>query len=350
MQNRRQFLGTAASLALGVTAPSIVRASNQRFSGITLNINGFGGDFDRIMKETIAAPLEAETGLKVTYAPGGSSAAVAKVIATPNNPPFDIVMCDSPSMPELIKAKAISPVTAAEVPNAKKLLPGLREFGDNGLPFMISSSVITYHTKRISQPIASYEDLARENLRGEVALFNLENTGGILYLMAMAEANGGSVENMDPAFKLLKAIRPNIVTLTSSTVALIQLFEQEEALAGALWNGRVYSMQNAGHPMAMVTPAEGLYSLMSYVNPIKGSKHPEAVQAYLNRALSDDAIGAIASFFRYGPTTDIKLPETVAKDIVTYGPGGRAKLKQLDWWKVAEYRPAWMERFNREMR
>ena len=350
MRTRRQFLATSAAIGAAMSCPAVLRAADRKFEGITLNINGFGGDFDRIMTETIAKPLEAETGLKVTYAPGGSSAAVAKVIATPDNPPFDIVLCDSPSMPELIRADAIAPVTAQEVPNASKLLPTVREFGDAGLPFIISSSVITYNTETIKTPIESYADLARGDLKDKVALFNLENTGGLLYLMALAEANGGGVDNMDPAFEALAKIRPNIVTLTSSTVALIQLFEQREAAAGALWNGRVYAMQKAGEPMAMVTPTEGLYSLMSYASPIKGTKHPEAVMAYLNRAMSDAAIGGLATFFRYGPTTDVSLSEDVSKDIVTYGSAGLKAVKKLDWTKIAAVRPQWMERFNREMR
>ena len=350
MQTRRDLLVSAAAAGLALATPSIIRASDKRFDGITLNLNGFGGDFDRIMKETVADPLKAETGLSVTYAPGGSSAAVAKTIATPDNPPFDIVLCDSPSVPELLKADMIQPISTDEVPNAANLIPGLPEFDDRGLPFMIASSGVTYNTEAVNEPVASYADLARPGLKGEVALFNLENTGGILYLLALAESNGGGVDNIDPAFDALEKIKPNIVTLTSSTTSLIQLFEQREASAGALWNGRVFAMQKAGQPMAMVTPTEGLYSLMSYYNPIKGSKNPDAVRAYLDRALSDEAIGAIASFFRYGPTTSISLPSDVAKDIVSFGKDGLGKIRKLDWTKVAEARPGWMERFNQAMR
>ncbi|MBB4303213.1 putative spermidine/putrescine transport system substrate-binding protein [Rhodobium orientis] len=347
MQTRRTFLVSTVAAGAVLAAPAIVRA--KPFDNVTLTLNGFGGDFDRIMKETVADPLKAETGLDVTYAPGGSSAAVAKTIATPDNPPFDIVLCDSPSVPELIKADMIDPVTPDKVPNVANLLPGLPEFGQHGVPFMISSSVITYNTEETQTPIASYADLARPDLEGRVALFNLENTGGVLYLLAMAEANGGGIDNIDPAFAALERIKPNIVTLTSSTVSLIQLFEQREATAGALWNGRVFAMQNAGQPMAMVAPSEGIYSLMSYYNPIKGTKHPEAVATYLNKALSDEAIGAIANFFRYGPTTTVDLPKAVADTIITFGPEGRAKIKTLDWTKIAEKRSGWIERFNRTM-
>ena len=48
-------------------------------------------------------------------------------------------MADSPNIPELIKNDIIEPVSAAEVPNIRKLLPNVREFGDYGVPFLTNS-------------------------------------------------------------------------------------------------------------------------------------------------------------------------------------------------------------------
>lgn len=322
----------------------------KKFEGVTLNINGFGGDYDRILTETVAKPLKEKYGLNVVYQPGGSSAAVAKLIASRDNPPFDLIMCDSPSMPEVIAAGIIEPTTPKEVPSIVRLIPKAREFGDYGIPFSISSTVVLYNNKHVKQPIGSFADLARLDLKGKVAIYNLENTGGILAFLAMTEANGGSVDNVEPGFAALRRLKPNIISAPSSTVSLIQLFEQEEAWAGDLANGRVFALQQAGKPITMVSPKEGIYSLYSYVSPVKGTKHREAVMAYLEQALSDEAIGGLVKFFRYGPTTDIKLPPDVAKDVITYGPEAMAKIPRVDWVKVAKYRGEWLERWNKEMR
>jgi putative spermidine/putrescine transport system substrate-binding protein len=347
---RREFIKYAATAAGSIAAPAILRAQDKRFDGITLNVNSYGGDYDRIMTEAIAKPLFAKTGLKVIYTPGSSTAAVAKILAAPGAAPFDIILCDSPNMPDLIKAGAIDPITGTDLHSTSRLLPKMREFGDFGLPYSIASMVLTYNKDRVRTPISSYSDLARMDLKGRVAMFNLENTGGMLYFIALAEAGGGGVDNIEPAFIALAKMKPNLTSVVPSTVSLVQLLEQEEAWAAGLWDGRVYTMQKAGRPMVSVGPSEGTYSLLSYASPVKGTKHPDAVRTYLEEVLSNEFIANFAKFFHYGPTTDVKLEPEIGKQIITYGPEAVSKIKTVDWTKVSEKRNDWLIRFNKEMR
>src|SRR5207248_3039323 len=111
---RRQLLSlTAATSALAF--PAILRAQDKRFAGITLRMNGYGGDWDRIILEKIGQPLERKTGLQVTITPGTTTAALAKLLASPDDPAFDIIMMDSPAMPELVRTQAVRPVTTSDV-------------------------------------------------------------------------------------------------------------------------------------------------------------------------------------------------------------------------------------------
>lgn len=347
---RRTFLQSAAiTLATGaLAAPSAVRAQEKRFAGVTLNINGYGGDYDRILKETVAQPLSERTGLSVTFTPSTASAATARIIASPDNPPFDLVMCDSPNMPDLIKANAIAPI-ALDSKIVAKMNPAVREFGDYGVPMSVAAMVITYNQKQVKAPIQSFEELARPDLEGRVAMLNLENSGGVLYFLALAEAGGGGVDNVAPAFEALRKIKPNLTSVTPSTVNLLQLFEQEEAWAGPFWDGRVFSMQKAGKPMALVEPKEGLYALRSYVSPVKGTRNPEAVNAYLEQLLTGNFIPELSRFFGYVPTTDAQLPAEVASNLIPYGAKGLQNLRPIDWEKVAAHRGEWLSQFNREM-
>ena len=348
---RRSFLRLAAFSAVSLSAPAVVRAQGKRFDGVTLNMNGYGGDYNRILTEYVAKPLEERTGLKVSYQSGTVQSAVAKLMASRSNPPFDLIMADSPNIPELMRGDLIEPVSAKDVPAIRKLLPNVREFGDYGVPFLTNSVILTYNTKLVKQPIASYADLARPDLKDRVGLLTPENTGGLLSLIALGESNGGSLDNMEPAFKALAAMRSNISTVTPATVNLLQLFEQEEVWAGPFFDGRIYSMRAKAKPMASVIPKEGVYSLFNYLNPVKGAgaEKREAMLAYIEQALSDEAVGPLVEFFRYAPCTDIKLTEAVAKEVVLSG-SARQQMKSVDWAKVAEKRGGWAESFNRAMR
>ncbi|RUS68135.1 Spermidine/putrescine-binding periplasmic protein [Saezia sanguinis] len=346
---RRSFLKTSSTFALALGAPAIIHAQSKQFEGITLNINGYGGDFSRILTEYVSKPLEEKTGLKVSYQDGTASAAVAKLLASRNNPPFDIIMADSPNIPELMRSDIIEPITNAEIPNSSKLLPGVREFGDFGMPFLTNAVVLTYNSKHVKQPVTSYADLARADLKGRVGWMSPSHTAGLLALIALGEANGGTLDNMEPAFKALAAMKDNISMVSDSTVSMVQLFEQEEVWAGAFWDGRVYSMRNKGFPMESVLPKEGAYGLFNYLAPVKGTRKKDAVLAYINQALSDEAANALVEFFRYAPCTNLELAPEVAKDVVVYGKD-RSMLKPIDWDKVSQIRGQLLEQFNKAVR
>lgn len=345
---RRSLLKLAGASGATLAAPGILRAQTRRFEGITLRTNGYGGDYDRILREHVAKPLEESTGLRVEYQASTLAAAIAKLVASRDNPPFDMLMADSPNLPELMTAQIIEPLTVREVPNIAKLLPRVREFGDFGIPYLTNAIILTYNTKTVKQPVASFADLARADLRGRVGLLTPENTGGVLTLIALAESNGGSLDDMEPAFRALERMRANVSATTPATVNMLQLYEQEEVWAGPYFDGRVYSMRAKGRPMASVVPKEGIYALYNYLVPVRGGKHREAVLAYMNQALSDSAVGALVEFFRYAPVTNVALSPAVAREVVVLN--ARDAIKPIDWAKVARIRGMLTERFNKAMR
>ncbi|ANW03069.1 hypothetical protein [Bradyrhizobium icense] len=70
----------------------------------------------------------------------------------------------------------------------------------------------------------------------------------------MADENGGSISNMEPAFQVLAAAKPNIVALAQSTVAELQMFESEEVYAGMFWDSRAHELRTKGFPIVTVIP------------------------------------------------------------------------------------------------
>lgn len=342
--DRRDLLKLSAAAA-SISCPAILRAQDKQFAGMTLSINGYGGDWDRIMQECIVAPLERKTGLQVVFTPGTSPAALAKVLAAPENPAFDILMVDSPVMPEILRTQAAAPVTSSDVKRIAKALSGTREFGDYGVPLGMPSIVLARNTKSVNTTIRSFADLARPDLKDRVGLFNIENTVGLMQLIAIAEANGGSVDNIDPGFTALAKLKPNVATITSSTVNMLQLLEQDEVWAAPFFDGRVISLQKAGKPFEMIEPAEGTYSVVSYLNPVKTSKKTEAIYAFMEEALSGEYPAALASFFGYRPAVEVNMPSEVADRMLK--PKNQ---KSVDWTKVAANRGAWLNRFNKEFR
>ena len=171
-----------------------------------------------------------------------------------------------------------------------------------------------------------------------------------LYLLGLAEENGGSISDMEPAFKMLAAAKPNIFALAQTTVAELQMFQNEEAYAGIFWDGRAHELRTKGVPIVTVVPPKGIYSITVYMHVVKGMKYPEAAHAFAEQLLSDQGMLGIPLALRYGVTTEVSLPEEVRKDLLFNSPERNALKKKVDWQKWIADRSTRIERVNKIIR
>lgn len=346
---RRDFLGLGAASALAAVAAPAVHAQQKKFVGVTLRINGYGGAYDKALIEGVAKPLEEGSGLKVEYVPSSTAADLAKLISNKGNPHIDLFMVDSPLMPQAIAGGILESFGASDAPNVSRVLQGFREFGDYGAPFSIASIVPVYNSNTVKQPLTSFSDIARPDLKGRVSTMPANAYTGWIVLLALAEGNGGSLANMEPAFKIIAAAKDNIVATPPSSVAQLQAFTQGEAQAGTLWEGRAYEARKSGTPLETVVAREGIYAVTSYTNIVRGCRNKEAALAYINQLLSDRGILSVPKALRYGPTTDVALGE-LAADILINSRERVALKRPIDWKAFMKQGPALGERMIKELR
>jgi len=346
---RRAVLKLGAIAAIGAVSAPYVHAQSKKFAGITLRVNGYGGLYDKAF-EKMAAPLEEKYGLKVQITAGMSTTDLVKMLANRENPPFDLYNADSSTMSELIKAGVLEQIDPSAVSNLNRVLPNFREFGGYGAPYSVSSVVPIYNSKYIKKPLSSYSDIARPDLAARVILPAPSQLSASLYLLAIAEENGGSIANMESAFKILAAAKPNVVALAQTNVAQMQMFQNEEGYAGIFYDGRAHELRTKGVPIVTVIPQLGIYSTTSYINIVKGMKYPEAAYAYIQQQLSDEGMLAIPDALRYGVTTDVKLPEELREQMLLNSPERNALKRKIDWDKLWADRGAWIEQTNKIMR
>ncbi|MCP3380360.1 extracellular solute-binding protein [Bradyrhizobium sp. CCGUVB4N] len=346
---RRDFLALSATAALAPLMAPAVHAQQKKFSGVTLRINGYGGTYDKALIEGVAKPLEESTGLKIEYIPSTPSADIAKLISNKNNPHLDMFMADSPLMPQAIAGDILESFSASDAPNLSRVLPGFREFGDYGAPFSVASIVPVYNSSTVKPPLTSFSDIARPDLKGKVVTMPGNVFTGWIVLLALAEGNGGSLANMEPAFKLISAAKDNIIATPPSSVAQLQAFTQGEAQAGTLWDGRAFEARKSGTPLETVVAREGIYAVTSYTNIVRGCRNKEAALAYINQLLSDQGMLAVPKALRYGPTTDVALGD-IAADILVNSRERAALKRQIDWKAFMAQGPALGERMTKELR
>ncbi|MCO6419829.1 extracellular solute-binding protein [Siccirubricoccus sp. KC 17139] len=337
-------IGSLAA-ASALAAPA-VHAQQRQFAGVTLRMNGYGGTYDRTLTDHVLKPLEERTGLKVIVTASNSAADVVRLISNSGRPHLDLLMTDSPLMPDLVRANVIEAFGTAEVPNTARLLPGLREFGEHGAPFSLATIIPVFNSDTVRTPLTRYSDIARPDLRGKVVTFGTNLGPALLALLALAEENGGSVTNIAPGLRVLSAARPNIVSLASSTVQELQLLRQGEAQAGLFWDGRALELRKSGTPIQTVVPETGVYSIATYMNVVRDGRNKEAALAVVSQLLSDEGMLGLPSTLRYAPTTDVALGE-YAPEVLFNSPERVALKKPVDWVALMTQRSALIEEMNK---
>jgi putative spermidine/putrescine transport system substrate-binding protein len=344
----RNLLGAWIIIGLLLFSATNTYAQKKQFEGVTLTVSSYGGPWDDTQRLSIAERLKEQFGATVIYQPGVAIQAIAKATTMKANPEFDLMYIDSPNMPRAIEAGIIDEVTDNDVPNLSRVYPGAREFGKYGVPIVFVPFGLAYNTQKVKTPPTGYSDLGNPEYKGKVALFDLTNDAGIIALLAL---NSGGIGNVDQGFAKLRALAPNLLTITPSSGTMAQLIQQEEAWVAPHYAARILLLKKQGSPVNLVIPKDGAYTTVSYVNLVKGSKNRAAALKYLDLALADEAQLAMAERNFYPPTSsEVKIPDNVAAQLPFHGVDSVKKLKSVDWEAVSKNRTAWIERWNMEMR
>jgi putative spermidine/putrescine transport system substrate-binding protein len=81
----------------------------------TIYLGGYGGSFEKLLKEKILPPFEQETGAKIVYVPGNSTDTLAKLQAQKGNQELDVVFLDDGPMYQAISFGFCDTIADAEI-------------------------------------------------------------------------------------------------------------------------------------------------------------------------------------------------------------------------------------------
>ncbi|MGE0844933.1 MAG: ABC transporter substrate-binding protein [Flavobacteriaceae bacterium] len=348
--NRRDVIkagfaaGAAGAFGLGSIARAAAQDTMQDFKGAQLVANAYGGSFGKAWQEYVVAPFEKKFNARVTIVESLTGDTVAKVRASRNNPQMDVAMLGDSGAVLLAADGLYEPLTEAAVPNLKELLPQARNPGDPYAEFLFGSEVFAYNTKALSTPPKSWKDLYKDEYKGRLLLPDLTNsTSGVVFLVHLAELNGGSVDNIDPAFEALERLRPNVLTYWSSQQQISGLMASGEAWAAVWTPDRAGALMKSGAPVDIVYPEEGVKVFGNGIGVVKGTKVPELAAAYVNFVLSKEVQSSFHANALLTPTNaKAELPEEARRFVPD-----PAIATTADWGKVVEHMPQWVERWNR---
>lgn len=313
----------------------------------------YPGAPETFIREEIIPRFEKQFDAKITYLTGNSPGTIAKLQAQKSDPQIDLACIDDGP---LVQAKGMDLVQATDrskIPNAADL-QDVSNFKDGiGVGWGLFRLGIAFNSdilgKKSITPPASWNDLANPELKGHVVVNSISISYTPILLTLLARANGGDEHNIDPGFAKMKEIRPNIFTF-DTTADLTPFFQQEEAWVGVWTDSEVYSyVHRTGFPLKFVFPKEGTTAIQTTISVVKNSKNVDMSEKFINYFVGAEAQELMAEKLGWLPANKkAKLP-TDMSSIFASPEGSGDNMTSIDHKFLAEQRPAWVERWNKEI-
>lgn len=345
MTSRRHLL--QASLTLGALQlfPGMSHAQAKRLVFAT-----FTGSWEEAHKAVLVPAFRGATKADITLDPMLSVDQIAKVSAARNNPPLDVMLHDPGPALTAIGQGLTDNYPVAQSKHYKDLIPEAQEA--TGPAIFFQTVGLTYNPEKIKTPPTSWRDLWKPEFKGRVGITNLNSTLGTGFLVEVAKMFGGSEANVEPGFKALNDLKPNLAAVAANPGALATLFQQGQIDISPGNFNAIQILKARGVPVEFVSPKEGAIAFKTTIHVVKNSPNRDLAVALIEAAMSPEVqTKLMQSPFLIVPTnTKVKMEGEIAKVLAKDHAEMKKRFVFQDWKKINEQRAAWIERFNRDIK
>ncbi|WP_420103735.1 extracellular solute-binding protein [Bosea sp. (in: a-proteobacteria)] len=346
MPTRRLVLKTGLAT---VAMPSVLRA--QQLGG-QITLMSYSGIFqDNYMKTVVEPFMAANPGVKVNYAPGGTSAQMVGTIrAQKADPQVDVTIMDVTTSTIGNIEGLFDKLTPAEFPVLDELLPEARAAGGEYGPAVTFDNLVLVYDAALSPPLTKLADLWRPDLKGQIALAAPPNIQGLALTAMVEKMEGGDHrKSIDAAMKKLRELAPSVNTFEPNPDGYSLILNGVVKVATG-WNARsqIYGDQSNGKLVSLLPP-EGSVFQINTINLSAGSKNRAAAAAFVKHALSRQAQKAFTERMFYAPANGKAEIDPKAAARTAASPDNRAKMIGVDWNDILKVRDQWNNRWRREV-
>lgn len=358
--SRRAVLGAGlfagASIVLkGCATPTASTTGNSTpvvspaAGGGKLIVTTLPGSWEQFNRGVLVPAFKTATGGETALVPLISAEQIAKLKASPNSPPFDVLSLDSGVFEGAPKDELFQKLPVDRLKNYGELADRFQSKDSWGPLIGVQAVGIAYNPKVITTPPTSWEDLWDAKYKGRVALMSMKNNHTIGFMQKIAKMRGGSIDNLEPAFAAVKELVPNLAGVVANAGALITLFQQGEVDIAPHDLNSVRLLQSKGVDIDWVMPKEGGFALTPMMSIVKSpTASLELAAAYIDTAISTEVQTKMVEMNSVLPTNkNVAIPDAIAQKL-----GGNldeifTKLEFLDWTTINKYRTEWVEQFDK---
>jgi len=339
--SRRRFLTTSAVTLATLGVPGVVRAQKKEI------VVGGAASHKAFMEPNVLPLFEKKYDCKVVFEGTKSLVNLEKMVSNRDKPYLSVVMMDDPVMILAADEKVIDRITPKDVPNVSKLRPAAVHMDGLWVNYQFPWAGVAFNAQKKAGGVASWTELWDPKNKGKVIVPSLQNTEGLAVLFLAAHLETGkplkdAQYQTDAAFKKLKALKPNLLTIYTQMPQAFNLLEQGEALMiGGALSSYALQRKTQGAPVDLSTPKELGMTMPSGIAKVKGGPQPELTNAFINEMLGVEYQKVLSK-------VAFAIPTHVD---VTAAPGtpDASRVFTPDWANVTKNRKAWVERWDKDM-
>lgn len=312
-----------------------------------LVVTSFGGDYEAAQLEVLVKPFEEEFDAEVEVITLYSADALAKIKAEAGNSEIDIVQFSGGQEVVAAKEGLIDEIDPEIVKNVSELHENAVADPKYGPAIAFDALGILYNTDLVQEAPTSWNDLWKDEYKGQLGLVDISNTYGLQFLILNALINNGDEGNIDPGFESIETLLDHAASIVSTSPDLGNLFAQEEIAIAPYDSGYAFNYSKQGQPIGFAIPEEGAMATFMNMQIVSGTENYELANEFINYALRPEVQKAFAEETGFSPTNkSVEIAEELA-DVIPHGDEVLESLIYIDWEKVNEQKEEWTERWSK---
>jgi len=311
------------------------------------------------VRDYIAPKLKEKWGIEVAVEAVGTSTQIEKIIIMKDNPRVTITGWDAPIGIKAAEMGLCAPISRDKVPNFKQLYDWA--FTNVGGELKVLSANLTgigiiYNEDEFKKnkftPPTSWLDLWKKEYAGRVSITSPESMWGVATLVTIARLEGGGEKNIEPGFKKLKTLMPNVHTIHTWSSELVKVMQLNEVWVGTTGSNMAPSMREKGYPAKWAAPKEGSPMVNGGFSIVAKAPYQDVAHDFFDIYFSPEfQLRRVRESGVISPNKMIwDMLSAKERENMPVSPSMFDKLTQLDWATIDRDRAAWTERWKKEMK
>ncbi len=339
---RREFAVAATAAFASMGLPRLASARSP------LVVPTYGGLWAKFWEEKLLPGLKEATDVEPQLDVGLGKDFVSKIRAGGDHSPYSIFMGNE-NIAAILRAEGFfEPFDVSKLPNAANVYPQFVNKDTNGIRSIISPIGLAYRTDMVKTPPTSWHDLwENPEFKGRIGLYQIGNTGAVVFLRLVGELFGSGPDDFDTAFAKIKELLPFSQASWSGELSTA-LMRGDAIVAPVDWT-EIMVLQDKGAPVDIVAPKEGVLAFEQSFNLVRTGAEKDAAHAYLNYVLDAKVQRDMAKAFYTSPSNKAaELDDDIRKRTPIVGDR-MAEIKSYDWDSYVDKAAGIADRWNREM-